>query len=162
MTAATEEPVVRQYRYLLATGPADALQAAHREALEGLDDSGRAAVLGAVQEAFVAGDRLRPEDTSAVARLLVLGERRAPGAFRRACESGVLDALAGAVVASDAVFGLFAGYGDWDGEDRAPADPGVDHGGVRGRDTDPAAEAWAYSRALAHGAGQFGVGAGPG
>lgn len=160
MTTATEDPEVREYSYLLATGPVDALQAAHHEALEGLDPSGREAVLRAVQEAFVAGDRLSPDDTAAVARLLVRGERRAPGDFRRACDPKVLHALAERVVASDAAFGLFAGYGDWDGEDPAPADAGVDHGGVRGRGTDPAAEAWAHARA--YGAGQFGIGAGPG
>ena len=160
MTTEIEDPVVRQYRYLLATCPVDALQPAHLEALEALDDSGRDAVLRAVQKAFVAGDRLRPGDIEAVARLLVRGERRAPGEFRRACDPRVLDALAERVVASDAVFGLFAGYADWNGEDRAPADLGVDHGGVRGRDTDPAAEAWAHARAF--GAGQLGIGAGPG
>ena len=160
MTARTEDPVVRQYRYLLATSPVDALQAAHHEALEGLSDSGRRAVLQAVQQAFVAGGRLLPEDTAAVARLLVRGERRMPGEFRSACEPQVLQALAEGVVASDAVFGLLARYDDWDGEDREPADPGVDYGGVSGRDTDPVAEAWAHARAF--GSGQFGIGAGPG
>jgi hypothetical protein len=161
MTARIEDPVVRQYRYLLATSSADALQAAHLEALEGLTDSGRGAVLRAVQDSFVAGDRLRPEDTAAVARLLVHGERRLPGEFRRACEPHVLGALAAGVVTSDAAFGLLTGYEDWDGEDRAPADPGVDHGGGRGRDdTDPAAQAWAHARAF--NSGQFGIGAGPG
>jgi hypothetical protein len=160
MTARTEDPVVHQYRYLLATGPVEALRAAHQEALEGLSDGGREAVLRAVQQAFVAGRRVRPKDTAAVARLLVHGERRVPGEFRGACEPQVLSALAEGVVASEAAFGMLAGYDEWDGEDRAPVDPGVDHGGVSGRDTDPAAHAWAHARALS--SGQFGMGAGPG
>lgn len=158
MTAPTEDQVVRRYRYLLATAPADALQAGHVEALERMDDRGREAVLRAVQDGLVAGGRLRPGDTSAVARLVVHGELRAPGAFRAACEPGTLRDLAGGVVGSEAAFGLFGGYADWDGADREPSDPGVDHGGAPGRDTDPAAEAWAYARA--HAAQQSGFGAG--
>lgn len=160
MTARIEDPVVRQYRYLLATGPVDALQAAHQEALEGLSDVGQEAVLRAVQQAFVAGRRVGPRDSAAVARLLVHGERRAPGEFRNACEPQVLSALAEGVVASEHAFGMLAGFDDWGGEDRAPADPGVDHGGVIGRDTDPAAQAWAQARAL--NSGQSGIGAGGG
>jgi hypothetical protein len=158
MTAPTEDQAVRQYRYLLATAPTDALQAAHVEALDGLEDSGREAVLRAVQEALVAGARLRPDDTTAVARLVVHGEQRAPGDFRRACDPAVLHALADGVLASEAVFGLLGGYADWDGADRKPADTGVDHGGGPGHDGDPAAEAWAYARA--HAAQQSGLGAG--
>lgn len=146
MTAPTEDQVVRRYRYLLATAPVDALQTAHVEGLEGLDAGAREAALRAVQEAFVAGARLRPDDTAAVARLLVHGEQRAPGEFRRACDPEVLHALAAGVVRSEAAFGLFGGYADWDGADREPADPGVDHGGGPGNDGDPAAEAWAYAR----------------
>ena len=158
MTAPTEDQVVRQYRYLLATAPADALRAAHVEALEGLDDRGREAVLRAVQDGLVAGGRLRPGDVSAIARLVVHGELRAPGSFRAPCEPATLHDLADGVVGSAAVFGLFGGYADWDGADREPADPGVDHGGAPGRDGDPAAEAWAYARA--HAAQQTGFGAG--
>ncbi|MFC8502692.1 hypothetical protein ACFUC1_10040 [Pedococcus sp. NPDC057267] len=158
MTAPTEDQVVRQYRYLLATAPADALQAAHVEALEALDDRGREAVLRAVQDGLVAGGRLRPGDTAAVARLVVHGELRAPGTFRTACEPSTLRDLADGVVGSEAAFGLFVGYADWDGADRVPADPGVDHGGAPGRGGDPAAQAWAYARA--HAAQQAGFGAG--
>ena len=49
MTAPTEDQVVRRYRYLLATGPADALQAAHVEALTPMPRSRRSIVLRAVQ-----------------------------------------------------------------------------------------------------------------
>lgn len=158
MTAPTEDQVVRQYRYLVVTAPVDALQAAHVEALDGLDERGRESVLRAVQEALVAGARLRPDDTGAVARLVAHGERRSPGEFRRACDPSVLHALAEGVVGSDAVFGLLGGYATWDGADRAPADPGVDHGGGPAQDGDPAAEAWAYARTHAAQQGGFGAG----
>ncbi|WP_460934347.1 hypothetical protein [Phycicoccus ginsengisoli] len=158
MTTPTEDQVVRQYRYLLATAPVDALQVAHVEALDRLDDGGRESVLHAVQEALVAGARLRANDTTAVARLVAHGEQRAPGEFRRACDPSVLHALAEGVLGSEATFGLLGGYADWDGADRVPVDAGVDHGGGPGRDGDPAAEAWAYARA--HAAQQSGLGAG--
>ena len=45
-----EDPVVRQYRFLLRTAPSDALEAAHAEALPTLEPHTRAAVLAAVQE----------------------------------------------------------------------------------------------------------------
>ena len=139
--------MVRQYRYLLRTAPADALQAAHDEALSGPAAGVRGPVLEAVRQAFIAGQRLSPDATSATARLVVVGERRSPGAFLAACEPGVLRVLAEAVVGSDAVFGLFAGYAAWDGADPAPADPGVDHGGARviGTQPDPAAAAKAFA-----------------
>jgi hypothetical protein len=163
MTAPTEDRVVRQYRYLLATAPPEDLQAAHVEALEGLDDDGREAVLRAVQDGLVAGGRLRPGDVAAVARLVVHGELRAPGSFRAACDTSTLRDLADGVVGSGVVgsevaLGLLDGYADWDGADPEPADPGVDHGGAPGRDGDPAAEGWAYART--HAAQQTGFGAG--
>lgn len=146
--AVDEDPVVRQYRYLLRSAPADALEAAHAEALAGPASGVRAAVLAAVQEAFVAGGRLSPDRTGAVARLLVRGERRSPGAFLQTCEPDVLDALAAAVVGSEAAFGLFAGYAAWDGAEPAPTDLGVDHGGARvtGTQPDPAAQGKAFAQ----------------
>src|SRR6476661_2628515 len=124
-----EDPVVRQYRYLLRTAPVDALEAAHVEALAGAPDGVREAVLDAVREAFVAG------------------ERRNPGAFLAACDPGTLGVLAKDVVGSEAAFGLFTGYATWDGAEPGPADVGVDHGGapVIGSQPDPAAEAKAFA-----------------
>ena len=74
-----EDPVVRQYRFLLRTAPSDALEAAHAEALPTLEPHTRAAVLAAVQERLVAGLRLGPDDITRLAHLVTLGERRAPG-----------------------------------------------------------------------------------
>ncbi len=149
--APAEDPVERQYRYLLRTAPADALEAAHVEALAALPDEVRAAVLTTVQDALVAGQRLRPTDIGPLARLVTVGERRAPGTFLSACPPAARHALADAVLASEAAFGLLGGYAAWDGADPAPADTGVDHGGAHQVDRgDPAAAA----KAFAYGHGQ--------
>jgi hypothetical protein len=150
-TAVEEDPIERQYRYLLRTAPVDALEAAHVEALGEVPDQVRAAVLATVQDALVAGQRLRPTDTVPMAHLLTVGERRAPGAFLGACPAGPRRELAEAVVASEAVFGLLGGYAAWDGAEPAPTDVGVDHGGAHHVDRgDPAAA----SKAFAYGHGQ--------
>ena len=113
--------MVRQYRYLLRTASLDALQAAHHEALGHLDEGQRALVLTAVRDGLVAGQRLSPGDTGAIARLVSIGERRDPRAFLDACDPTALHALADAVIHAEAAFGLFAGYAAWDGADPAPA-----------------------------------------
>lgn len=129
-----EDQTVRQYRYLLRTASPDALQAAHREALDDLGQDQRAAILTAVQEGLVAGHRLGPDDTGAIARLVSLGERRDPRAFLQACDPAALRALAGAVNQAEASFGLFAGYAAWDGAEPDPRDLGADHGGDGAQD----------------------------
>jgi hypothetical protein len=148
---APEDQTVRQYRYLLRTAPIDALQAAHHEALDRLDEDDRARILTAVQEGLVAGQRLGPGDTSAIARLISIGERRSPRAFLDGCAPAALGALAEAVNEAEAAFGLFAGYAAWDGSDPASRDAGVDPGGPRGRslDDDPGAEAKAFANSHA-------------
>jgi hypothetical protein len=150
-----EDQAVRQYRYLLRTAPPDALQAAHHEALDQLDEGQRALVLAAVRDGLVAGQRLTPGDTGAIARLVSIGERREPRAFLDACDPTVLHALADAVIQAEAAFGLFAGYAAWDGSDPDPRGVGVDHGGrpQRSLDDDPAAavKALASSHALSAG-----------
>lgn len=125
MTA--EDQTVRQYRFLLRTAPTDGLRAAHHEALATLGSGQRGSVLRAVQDGLVAGGRLTADDVDALARLVTMGERRDPGAFLAACDDTVLHSLAAAVVESEAVFGLFAGYADWDGLDPEPAYLGVHH-----------------------------------
>jgi hypothetical protein len=117
-----EDPVVRQYRFLLRTAPSDALEAAHAESLPKLTDADRVAVLGAVQSGLVAGQRLTPEAVHKIAHLLVRGEHRDPGAFLRACPPASLQALARAAIHSEAVFGLFGGYPSWDGAEPEPVD----------------------------------------
>ena len=147
--SAPEDQAVRQYRYLLRTAPVDALQAAHHEALDGLTVDTRARVLTGVQDGLVAGQRLGPGDTAAIARLVSVGERRNPRGFLDACEPTALRALADAVIHTEAAFGLFSGYAAWDGADPAPADVGVDHGG----DPRPTADGAAVeeAKALAYG-----------
>jgi hypothetical protein len=120
-----EDVVVRQYRFLLRTAPADALEAAHVEALDAMGESGRAAVLRGVQTGLVAGLRLTPGHVRQLAHLVTLGERRAPGAFLAACEEHALRELADRVVVAEASFALFGGYAGWDGTD-PEVDLGVD------------------------------------
>jgi hypothetical protein len=115
-----EDPVVRQYRFLLRTAPLDALEAVHLESLGTLDDVDRTAVLSTVQEQLVAGLRLRSGNVPAIARLVTLGERRTPGALLRHCPPEPLQRLAAAALASEAAFGLLTGYAAWDGADPEP------------------------------------------
>ena len=117
-----EDPVVRQYRFLLRTAPADALEAAHVEVLPGLDPPVRAAILRAAQERLVAGLRLTPDDTGRLAHLLVCGERRTPGAVLAGCDASTLQQLSQAVILAESAFGLFGGYAAWDGTEPEPAE----------------------------------------
>ncbi|HET8765868.1 MAG TPA: hypothetical protein VFM86_00940 [Pedococcus sp.] len=119
---AQEDPVVRQYRFLLREAPPDAVEAAHRDGLGRLSPEEQREVLGAVQRGLVAGQRLRPDDTDQLAHLVVLGERRTPNAFIAACSPSALRSLSRVVVASDACFGLFGRYAAWDGKDPEPED----------------------------------------
>ena len=124
-----EDQTVRQYRYLLRTAPLDALRVAHDEALQHLTEDFRTGVLTAVRDGLVAGQRLGPGDTAAIARLVSIGERRNPRGFLDACDPTTLHALADAVNHAGASFGLFAGYAAWDGVDPEPTGVGEDHGG---------------------------------
>lgn len=116
-----EDPVVRQYRYLLRTAPGDALDGIHREALAAIPAADRATVPRTIQEQLVAGLRLDADDVPALSRLLVLGERRTPGSLLRHCDPAVLGRLADAALVSEAAFGLLTGYAAWDGAEPAPA-----------------------------------------
>lgn len=113
--------MVRQYRYLLRTASMDALEHIHVEALGRLGQEGREAVLRTVQEQLVTGLRLQPGDVPALARLVVIGERRSPGALLRTCDPAVLRRLAELALVSVAAFGLLTGYAAWDGRDPEPA-----------------------------------------
>jgi hypothetical protein len=124
-----EDPVVRQYRFLLRTAPTDALERAHTEALRALTAEQRTALLGTVQHALVAGQRLTVENHEQIGHLFTQGERRTPGVLLRALPQDLLAALAAAAVGSEAAFGLFSGYAQWDGAEPEPADePWADHG----------------------------------
>ena len=111
---------MRLYRFLLREPPPDAVEVAHREALERLGPDDRQAILEAVQGGLVAGQRLRPGDTAQLAHLIVLGERHMPDAFLDACEPTTLKVLAEAVTDSEACFGLFGGYVAWDAGEARP------------------------------------------
>ena len=80
-----EDPVVRQYRFLLRTAPADAVEAAHVEVLPQLASADREGVLVGIQRGLGSGGRLHADDHERLAHLLVNGERREPSAFLRAC-----------------------------------------------------------------------------
>ncbi|WP_345502931.1 hypothetical protein [Pedococcus ginsenosidimutans] len=128
-SAEREDVVVRQYRYLLRTAPADALEVAHVEALPQLRWRERGLVLAAVQDGLVAGLRLDRDQVRALAHLVTLGERRSPGAFLAAVDPVTLRHLADLVVVAEASFGLFGGYATWDGSDPvAPEEPWTDSG----------------------------------
>ena len=120
-----EDPIVRQYRFLLRTAPVDALEAAHVEALRSLEPTDRFMVLETVQKVLVAGLRLGPGDLGKLSHLIVTGERRAPGALLTSCPHVVLNRLADLVIHSEAAFGLFAGYSSWDGAE-PQAEPSTD------------------------------------
>ena len=117
-----EDQAVRQYRFLLRTAPVDALEAAHAEALPRVSAAARVDLLRTLQETLVAGMRLSPEDHPAVGHLMTLGERRAPGVLLSAYPAASLQSLATELITTEAVFGLFAGYAAWDGQDPEPED----------------------------------------
>lgn len=116
---------MRQYRFLLRTAPLDAMEEAHVEVLARLTSARRATILRAVQEGLVTGLRSSPDDVRRVAHLLVLGERRSPGAFLSTCPHSVLVDLAQEVIVAEASFGRFGGYAGWDGSEPRPR-PDVD------------------------------------
>ena len=130
-TAGAPEPeVLREYRHLLRTGSTDWQETAHRHALTALGAADRAAVLGEVHRLLLAGTRVCPDEVHAVARLLVLAERRRPRLLLDGMLPGLLLRLATATVASPIGSMLRAGYDVWDGEDPPPPvepAPEVDH-----------------------------------
>jgi hypothetical protein len=113
--ADVEDPVVRQYRFLLRTAPIDALVAAHAEALPRLDPMFRAALLRVAQEAGAAAPGLTLDETATLAQVLAAGERRSPGALLLGYDDASRQRLSQAAVTSNAAEDLFGGYDDWDG-----------------------------------------------
>jgi hypothetical protein len=123
---------VRQYRYLLRTAPADALENAHREAMLELTAPHRSAVLDAVRTSMASGEHLTVDDTFRLAHLVVFAERKYPGQFLAACPPEALRALADHVLVAEASFGLLSGYATWDGAEPPPVDDsGWADGGFR-------------------------------
>lgn len=127
MGADLESEVLREYRHILRTASADWQETAHRHALTTLGHDDRAMVLVEVQQLLLAGTRLRPDDVHAVARLLVLAERRRPRLLLDGLRPDLLERLAWAVVTSPIGRMLRAGYDVWDGvEPPRPRDPPVE------------------------------------
>jgi hypothetical protein len=118
---AAEDQTVRQYRYLLRTAPIDALEQAHVDALKAIGPQGREIVLGTVQAELLTGAHVRPDEVTAVAHLVTIGERRRPGALTTSLPVATLHHLAHEVIHSEPAFGLFGGYAAWDGLDPRPA-----------------------------------------
>lgn len=125
-----EDPLVRQYRYLLRTAPADALEAAHGEAIPALSQANQESLLEAVQGSLLVGGHLTTRDHAKIAHLVTAGERRAPGQLLAALRADVLQSLAAAVLDSEPSFGLLGGYASWDGaEPQTPDHPDWADGG---------------------------------
>ncbi|HET6968779.1 MAG TPA: hypothetical protein VFI44_10895, partial [Ornithinibacter sp.] len=130
MATDVESGVLREYRHLLRTASADWQETAHRHALWSLGPQDRQRLLTALQGLLLAGTRLRPDDVHAVARLLVLAERRRPRTLLDGLPSDLVDALATAVVGSPTGRMLRAGIDVWDGAEppgRSEPPPPVDH-----------------------------------
>jgi hypothetical protein len=127
MVPGDEPEVLRQYRHLLRTASADWQETAHRHALTALGPDDRAGILAEVQRLLLAGTRLEPDHVHALARLLVLAERRRPGVLLDGMRPDLLERLSTAVVGSPIGQMLRAGYDVWDGvEPKRPFEPPVE------------------------------------
>ncbi len=117
MDPGVESEVAREYRHLLRTGSADWQEAAHRHALLALGPALRARLLAELRSLLLTGTHLGPDDVHAVARLLVLAERRRPRLLLDGLSPDLLDRLAVAVLASPSGGSLGVGLDVWDGEE---------------------------------------------
>lgn len=117
----SEDPVLRQYRYVLTTGSVDALVGAHKEALQRISGVDRRAVLQAVRETFNTGHHLSADDVSGLAHLVTVGAHRSPGAWTTGLPATVARRLAGSALVAESSFGLLGGYASWDG--LSPGEP---------------------------------------
>src|SRR5687768_16732463 len=130
MDPGVESEVAREYRHLLRTGSADWQETAHRHALLALGPRVRTRLLAELRALLLTGTRLGPDDVHAIARLLVLAERRRPRILLDGLSPDLLDRLATAVVASPAGGSLGAGIDVWDGAEpprRPEPAPDLDH-----------------------------------
>ncbi len=119
-----ESETVRRYRHILRAASQDWAETAHRHALLRLGPDGRRSVLAEVRRLLVTATRLSQDDVHAIARLLVMAERRAPRVLLDGMPPGLLERLAAAVVDSPVGRMLRAGYDVWDGaEPPRPPEP---------------------------------------
>lgn len=122
MGPGAEPEVMREYRHLLRTASADWQETAHRHALWALGPEARSRVLAEGRRLLLTGYRVGADDVHAVARLLVLAERRRPRSVIDGLSPDLVAALARAVVASPVGRMLRAGIDVWDGAE-PPARP---------------------------------------
>lgn len=120
MGPGAEPEVLREYRHLLRTASADWQETAHRHALLALGPRARARLLAELQGLLLAGTRLDADDVHALARLVVLAERRRPRLVLDGLPPDLVHVLAVAVVRSPVGGMLRAGIDVWDGRDPAP------------------------------------------
>ena len=130
MGPAAETEVLLEYRHLLRTASADWQETAHRHALWALGPSVRAHLLDELRRLLLTGTRLHPDDVHALARLVVLAERRSPRLLLDGLPADLRDELAGAVVHSPTGRMLAVGIDVWDGGEppqRPQPPPDPDH-----------------------------------
>jgi len=120
MVPGAEPEVLREYRHLLRTASSDWQETAHRHALWALGPLPRARLLAELQRLLLAGTRLGRDDVHALARLVVLAERRTPRILLDGLPGDLRDQLARAVVRSPTGQMLGVGLELWDGEDPDP------------------------------------------
>ena len=113
--------MVREYRHLLRTASVDWQETAHRHALTALGPDVRASVLVEVRRLLLTGFRFGADDVHALARVLVLAERRRPRTLLDGLPPDLLLTLATAVTASPTGRMLQAGIDVWDGTEPPPA-----------------------------------------
>ena len=112
--------MLREYRHLLRTASADWQETAHRHALWSLTPSLRERVLAEGRRLLLTGYRVGADDVHAIARLLVLAERRRPRTILDGMPADLVAVLATAVVASPAGRMLRAGIDVWDDVEPTP------------------------------------------
>lgn len=114
--------MVRQYRYLLATAPVDALEGIHVEMLDAMSGAQRGLVLQALGDAFGTGRHLGADEVRKIAHLIATGAARHPRAWLEGLPPAVARELAEDALNSEAAFGRLNGYVDWDGTSAEPTD----------------------------------------
>lgn len=130
MGPGVEPSVLREYRHLLRTASADWQETAHRHALWALGPQVRGRLLAELHRLLLAGTRLRADDVEALARLVVLAERRSPRILLDGLPHDLRDDLAAAVVHSPTGRMLGVGLDVWDGREpphRPDPPPEPDH-----------------------------------
>lgn len=124
-----EDPLVRQYRYLLSTAPVDVIEGIHREVVGDMPRVDREAFGRAVHEAFGTGSHVDASSTDKLAHLAAAGAHRSPRSWLASLDESFSHRLAASALAAEATFGRLNGYVDWDGSSPdATVEPGPNDG----------------------------------